>query len=115
MINNLERQTLGGKLLLVDDDGKPLKNVESSVNSDSESEVKEVFNETADFMTSTSLKSGGESGYGTKSLLEQWRETKVDNDYEPYDEDLYDRYDMSENLQAICDDLDIKVHVRKKK
>ncbi|GKB31367.1 hypothetical protein Tco_0870768, partial [Tanacetum coccineum] len=31
-----------------------------------------------------------------------------DDDYDPYDDDLYDGYDMSDNLQAICDDLDIK-------
>uniref|UniRef100_A0A6L2JKK0 Poly [ADP-ribose] polymerase 3 n=1 Tax=Tanacetum cinerariifolium TaxID=118510 RepID=A0A6L2JKK0_TANCI len=35
-------------------------------------------------------------------------ETKVDNDYDPYDDDLYDGYDMPENLQTICDDLNIK-------
>ncbi|GJX64586.1 hypothetical protein Tco_0298929 [Tanacetum coccineum] len=49
------------------------------------------------------------------SLLEQWRETKRDDDYDPYDDDLYESHDMSEDLQAICDDFDIKVHGRKKK
>ncbi|GJR25060.1 hypothetical protein Tco_0973587 [Tanacetum coccineum] len=67
-IKNLERQILDGKLVLVDDDEKMLKKVESPINSDSESEVKEVINETPGFMASTSLKSGSESGYGTKSL-----------------------------------------------
>ncbi|GJX04138.1 hypothetical protein Tco_0190054 [Tanacetum coccineum] len=82
-INNLQRKMLDGKLVLVDDDGKPLK----------------------------SLNSGSTSGYGTKSLLEQWRETKVDGDYDPYDDDLYDGYDMSENLRAIYDYLDIKAEM----
>ncbi|GJV95059.1 hypothetical protein Tco_1546636 [Tanacetum coccineum] len=82
------------------------------------SEVEEVFDEHVVFMASSSLKNGGDSRYGSKSLLEQWRETKRDDDYDPYDDDLYNSYnsyDMSDNLQAICDDLDIKVRDRKKK
>ncbi|GJZ00390.1 hypothetical protein Tco_0517819 [Tanacetum coccineum] len=67
------------KLILVDDDVKLLKNVDSP---DSDSEVEE-------------------------------RETKVDDDF--YDDDLYDGHDMFENLQAIYDDWDIKVHGPKKK
>ncbi|GJZ54074.1 hypothetical protein Tco_0608959 [Tanacetum coccineum] len=39
-----------------------------------------------------------------KEDVEQWRETKLDDDYDPYDDDLYDGYDMSDNLQAHCDD-----------
>ncbi|GKG35629.1 hypothetical protein Tco_0440783, partial [Tanacetum coccineum] len=77
------------------------------------SEVEELFNETVGFMASTSFKSGSESGYGIKSLLEQWRETKVNDDYDLYD-DLYDGYYMSDNLHVICDDLDIKLRGRKK-
>nr|GEU68455.1 hypothetical protein [Tanacetum cinerariifolium] len=75
---------------------------------DNDSEVEELFNKIARFMASTSLNSGVGSGngYGTKSLLEQWRKTKVDDDYDSYDDDLYDGHDMSENLHAICDDLD---------
>ncbi|GJT81547.1 hypothetical protein Tco_1055889 [Tanacetum coccineum] len=104
-----------GKLMLVYDDSKPLPKVVSTVNADSDSEVEEVFNEHVSFMASTSLKSGIDSGYGTKSLLEQWKETKRDADYDPYDDDLYEAYNMSDNLQAIRNDLDIKVHGRKKK
>nr|GEU68456.1 hypothetical protein [Tanacetum cinerariifolium] len=76
--------------------------------SDNDTEVEELFNKTARFMASMSLNSGvrSGSGYGTKSLLEQWRKTKVDDDYDSYDDDLYDGHDMSENLHAICDDLD---------
>ncbi|GJS51581.1 hypothetical protein Tco_0624943 [Tanacetum coccineum] len=80
-----------------------------------DSEVEEEFNETADYMASTSLKRGSDNVYGTNSLLEQLRETKWDDAYDPYDDDLYESHDMSDNLQAICDDFDIKVHGRKKK
>ncbi|GKB83755.1 zinc knuckle CX2CX4HX4C containing protein [Tanacetum coccineum] len=67
--DNLERQMLDGKLVLVDGDVKPFKKVNSPVNSDNDSEVKEVFNETAGFMALTSLHSGSGSGFVTKSLL----------------------------------------------
>ncbi|GJT80281.1 hypothetical protein Tco_1054623 [Tanacetum coccineum] len=75
-INNPEIQMLDWKLVLVDDDGKPLK----------------------------SLNTGSGSGYGTKSLLEQWRETTVDDDYDPHDDDVYEGHDISENLQDVCHD-----------
>ncbi|GKE37698.1 hypothetical protein Tco_1461103 [Tanacetum coccineum] len=93
------------KLLLVDDDGKSLLKVVSTVNADSDSEVEEVFNEHARFMASIGLERGSNSGYGTNSLLEQWMEMKRDDGYEPYDDDLYESHDTSDNLQAIFDDL----------
>ncbi|GKF50252.1 hypothetical protein Tco_0146719, partial [Tanacetum coccineum] len=65
---------LDGKLMLVDDDGKPLCKVVS--------------------------KGGSDNGYGTNSLLEQWRETIHDDDYDPYDDDSYESHDMSEHLQG---------------
>nr|GEZ03030.1 hypothetical protein [Tanacetum cinerariifolium] len=42
-INGLERQKLDGKLVLVDDDGKPLKPHVDPVNADSDSEVDVMF------------------------------------------------------------------------
>nr|GEV05649.1 hypothetical protein [Tanacetum cinerariifolium] len=114
-IDKLEKQIIDVELIFVDDDGKPLDKVGHMVNADSNSEVEEVPKEILDFMASISLQSGSDSGYSTKSLLELWRETKPDDDYDPYDDDLYDGYNMSINLQAICDDLDIKVHGGKKK
>ncbi|GKG39545.1 hypothetical protein Tco_0463690, partial [Tanacetum coccineum] len=54
---------LKGKLVLVDDDGKPLKKVDYPDNSDSDDEA--VKNETATFLTSKGV------GYGLKSLWEQ--------------------------------------------
>ncbi|GKA28989.1 hypothetical protein Tco_0715234 [Tanacetum coccineum] len=92
MIDKFERQMIEGKFLLVDDDGKPLPNVVSTVNANSDSEVEEVFDEHATFMASTGLKRSSDSSYGTNSLWEQWRETKQDDNYDPYDDDLYDSH-----------------------
>ncbi|GKC88971.1 putative reverse transcriptase domain-containing protein [Tanacetum coccineum] len=65
---------------------------------------------------STSDKDGSDKGYGTNSLLEQWRNSYPDNnDYDPYDDDMYENHDLSQHLQSICDDLDIMVRGRKKK
>ncbi|GJT53990.1 hypothetical protein Tco_0989044, partial [Tanacetum coccineum] len=114
-IDKFETQMIEGKLLLVDDDGNPLSKFVSTVNADSNSEVEEVFNEHASFVALTGLKRGSDSSYGTKSLLEQWMKTKRDDDYNPYDDDLYDSHDMSDNLETICDEFDITVRGRKKK
>ncbi|GKD00110.1 hypothetical protein Tco_1170384 [Tanacetum coccineum] len=74
----------------VDDDGKPLPKVVSTVNEDSNSEVKDEVDEHSVFMASTSLKNVNDTEYGTNSLLEQWRSRKRDDDYDPYDDDLYE-------------------------
>ncbi|GJS87046.1 RNA-directed DNA polymerase, eukaryota, reverse transcriptase zinc-binding domain protein [Tanacetum coccineum] len=78
-INDLEGQMLNEKLVLVDDDdGKPLKKVDSLVILNSDSEVEEVFNETTGFMALTSSKvdnnSKSGSGMESKSMYEQIRE-----------------------------------------
>nr|GEX62550.1 hypothetical protein [Tanacetum cinerariifolium] len=80
-----------------------------------ESEVDVVFDETANAIASTSFKGRSDRGYDTNSMLEQWRETEWDDDYDPYNDDLYESHDMSNHLEAICDDLDITVHGRRKK
>nr|GEU94933.1 hypothetical protein [Tanacetum cinerariifolium] len=54
-IDILERQILDGKIMFVDDDGKPLI---PTGNMDSESEVIVVFDETANLMASTSFEGG---------------------------------------------------------
>ncbi|GKC44239.1 hypothetical protein Tco_1061961 [Tanacetum coccineum] len=83
---------------------------------ESDSKVEVVFDETANLRISTSGKDGSDKGYGTNSLLEQWRDSYPDNDdYDLYDDDMYENHDMSEHLQSICDDLDIMVRGRKKK
>nr|GEV05454.1 hypothetical protein [Tanacetum cinerariifolium] len=101
------------KLRFVDDDGNPL--VPTGI-VDSDSEVEVIFDETANLRLSTSGKDKSDKGYGTNSLLEQWWDLYSDNDdYDPYDDDMYKNHDMSEYLQSICDDLDITVRGRKKK
>nr|GEU56471.1 ribonuclease H-like domain-containing protein [Tanacetum cinerariifolium] len=76
--------------------------------SGSDSEVKVVFDETANLKISTSGKDESDKGYGTSSLLEQWSDSYTDNaDYDPYNDDMYENHDLSEHLQSICDDLDI--------
>nr|GEY07516.1 hypothetical protein [Tanacetum cinerariifolium] len=72
MIDKLERQILDGKLMFMDDDGNPLV---PTGNMDSESEVEVVFDKTTNLVASTSFIGGSDRGYGTNSLLEQWRET----------------------------------------
>ncbi|GJR70179.1 zinc knuckle CX2CX4HX4C containing protein [Tanacetum coccineum] len=59
-------------------DEKPLKKVDYRVNSDSDEEVEPVKNETANFLASKGV------GSGPKSLWEQWRDTTVDAEYDPY-------------------------------
>ncbi|GJR51034.1 hypothetical protein Tco_1401555 [Tanacetum coccineum] len=99
----------------LDDDGKPLYKADSTSIADSDSEVEEVFNEIVGFMASTSLKRGSDNGYGTNSLFKQWRKIKRDDDYDPYDDGLYESHDMSKNFLAICNDFDITFRGRKKK
>ncbi|GKD34912.1 hypothetical protein Tco_1250421 [Tanacetum coccineum] len=56
-------------------------------------------------------------GYGTNGLLEQWKESygNGEYDYDSYDDDMYEGQDISDKIQDICDNLDIKVRGRKKK
>ncbi|GJZ33063.1 protein kinase, ATP binding site-containing protein [Tanacetum coccineum] len=106
-INKIECQIFDGKLTFLNDNRNPLV---STGNVDSDSEVEVVFDETVILMASTSFKGESDRGYDTNSLLEQWRETKRDDDYIPYDDDLYESHDMSDHLPAICNNLDITNH-----
>ncbi|GKB10880.1 hypothetical protein Tco_0844803, partial [Tanacetum coccineum] len=89
-IEKIKRQICEGKLRFMDNDGNPLVPT-GIVESDSEVEV--VFDET------TNLR-----------IL-----TGDNDDYDPYDDDIYENQDLSEHLHSICDDLDITVRGRKKK
>ncbi|GJY99548.1 hypothetical protein Tco_0516978 [Tanacetum coccineum] len=51
----------------------------------------------------------------TKSLLEKWRETIVHDDYDPYDDDMYEGQKIPDNVQTICYNLDIKICGQKNK
>nr|GEW78387.1 hypothetical protein [Tanacetum cinerariifolium] len=97
-----------GKLVLVDDDGKPLEKVDYLDYSNSDDEVEPVENGTTSFLESKRV------GYGPKNLWKQWRDTTVDDEYDSYDDDMYEGQKILENIQTICDNFDIKVHDRKK-
>nr|GFA15284.1 hypothetical protein [Tanacetum cinerariifolium] len=100
------------KLRLLDNDENSL--VPSGI-VESDSEVEVVFDEIANLRISTSGKDGSDKGYGTNILLEQQMDFYPDNDdYDPYEDDMYENHDLSDHLQSICDDLDITVYGRKK-
>ncbi|GKD29141.1 hypothetical protein Tco_1239919 [Tanacetum coccineum] len=86
-INKLERQILDEKLMLVDDDGKPLNKVDyDPVNSDSNSGVEVADDETAQFMA---------SGCANDERL-----------YEDKDDDIYNTYDiegLTKQELTLCD------------
>ncbi|GKB77942.1 zinc finger, CCHC-type containing protein [Tanacetum coccineum] len=96
---NKPSQTSRGKLRLLDNDENPLVHT-GIVESDSEVEL--VFDETANLRIPTSGKDRSDKSYGTNSLLEQLRDSYPDNDnYDPYDDDMYKNHDLSEHLQSI--------------
>ncbi|GKE02185.1 hypothetical protein Tco_1390168 [Tanacetum coccineum] len=74
-------------------------------------EVESVDNDMARSMASKMV------GFGTKSLLEQWRDSYENGDYneDPYDDDMYEGQDIPDKIQDICDNLDIRVRGRRKK
>nr|GEU71995.1 hypothetical protein [Tanacetum cinerariifolium] len=112
-INMFEKWILEGRCMFVDDDGKPLKNVDYLDDHDSEDEVEPVDNEMINSLASKQSR----VGYGTKSLLEQYWEIYGNDeyDYDPYDDDLYEGQEIPNHIQSICDNFDIKVRCRKKK
>ncbi|GJU05200.1 hypothetical protein Tco_1121630 [Tanacetum coccineum] len=93
-IDKLESLIIDGKLTLMDDEGKPLEKVEYSGDHDSEDEVEPVDNEMESFLASKGV------GYGTNNLLEQWRETyrNANYDYDPYDDDMYEGQEIPDNI-----------------
>nr|GEW53184.1 hypothetical protein [Tanacetum cinerariifolium] len=106
-IDKIERHICEGKLKLLDNDGNPL--VPTGI-MESDSEVEVIFDETANLRISTSEKDGSDKGFGTNSLLKQLRVSYPNNDdYDLYDDEMYENHDLSEHLQSICDELDITV------
>ncbi|GKD34002.1 retrotransposon protein, putative, ty1-copia subclass [Tanacetum coccineum] len=110
-IGKLKRLIIDGRATLVDDACKPMKKIEYPDDNDSEDEVESVDNDMARSMASDSV------DFGTKSLLEQWRDSYENSDYDedPYDDDMYESKDFPDKIQDICDNLDIRVRGRKKK
>nr|GEV39050.1 hypothetical protein [Tanacetum cinerariifolium] len=72
---------------------------------DSEDEVALVDNDMACSLTLERTR------FGTQFLLEKWRNSYGNGDYDedPYDDDMYEGHDLSEEIQTICDkDLDLR-------
>ncbi|GKB18913.1 hypothetical protein Tco_0852836 [Tanacetum coccineum] len=107
-IGKLEKLIIDEKATLVDDAGKPVKQFEYLDDHDSEDEVESIDNDMARFMASERV------GFGTKSLLEQWRDSYENGDYDEdsYDDDMYEGQDLPDKIQDICDKLDIRVRGR---
>ncbi|GKE62856.1 hypothetical protein Tco_1513223 [Tanacetum coccineum] len=105
-----ENLIIDGQTILVDEAGNLLKKIEYPSDHDSEDEIASVDNDMARSLASK------RTGFGTQSLLEQWRDSHGDDDYDedPYDDDMYEGQDLSEEIQTICNNLDIRVRSRKK-
>nr|GEY54022.1 hypothetical protein [Tanacetum cinerariifolium] len=110
-IEKFEDLLTSGQAILMDKADNPLKKVEFPGEYDSEDDVASVDNDMACSMASKRV------GFGTQSLLEQWRDSYGNDDYDddPYDDDMYEGQILSHELQAICDNLDICVRDRNKK
>ncbi|GJU98111.1 zinc finger, CCHC-type containing protein, partial [Tanacetum coccineum] len=82
-IRKFEDLLTSGQDILVDKAGNPLKKVEFPGEYDSEAEVASVDNDMTRFMASERV------GFGTQSLLEQWRDSYGNGDYDddPYNDD----------------------------
>ncbi|GJS08147.1 hypothetical protein Tco_0364943 [Tanacetum coccineum] len=93
------------------DKGKPLTKIDSLGDHDSDDQIASVDNDITNFLASKIVV------YGTNSLLEQWKESYANEDYDfdPYDDDMFKGQDIPDKIQDICDNLDIKVRDRKKK
>nr|GEX28722.1 hypothetical protein [Tanacetum cinerariifolium] len=80
------RLIIEGKVTLMDDECKPLKQVDYSGDHDSKDEVVSTDNDMANFLASK------QDGYGNNSMLEQWKESYMNGDYDsdPYDDDMYE-------------------------
>ncbi|GJT56715.1 retrotransposon protein, putative, ty1-copia subclass [Tanacetum coccineum] len=109
-IGKFENLIIDGQAILVDETVSPLKKVEYQGDHDSEDEVASVDNDMARSMASEMAE------FGTHSFLEQWRDSYGNGDYDenPYDDDMYEGHDLTEEIQTICDKLDIRVRGRKK-
>ncbi|GKA30197.1 retrotransposon protein, putative, ty1-copia subclass, partial [Tanacetum coccineum] len=104
-VDNDVEMVIDGQAILVDEADNPLKKVEYPDDHDSEDEVASVDNDMARNLASE------RTGFGTQSLLEQWRDSYGNGDYDedPYDDDMYEGQDLSEEIQSICDKMDIRV------
>ncbi|GKA15468.1 RNA-directed DNA polymerase, eukaryota, reverse transcriptase zinc-binding domain protein [Tanacetum coccineum] len=86
-IGKFEDLLTSGQAILVDEAGNPLKKVEFLCDFNSEDEH--------------------------SMFVGQWRNSYGNGDYDedPYDDDMYEGQDLPQEIQAICDNLDIQVRV----
>ncbi|GJS22410.1 retrotransposon protein, putative, ty1-copia subclass [Tanacetum coccineum] len=93
-IRKFEELLISGKATLVDEAGNPLKKVEFLDDYDSEDEVASVDNDMARSVDSERV------GFGTQSLLEQWRYSYGNGDYDedPYDDHMYKGQGLPQEL-----------------
>ncbi|GJY94701.1 hypothetical protein Tco_0511062 [Tanacetum coccineum] len=104
-IGNFEELLTSGQAILVDEVGNPLKKVEFLGDYDNEVEAASVENDMARSMSSERV------GFGTQSLLKQWKDSYGNGDYDedPYNDDMYEGQDLPQEIQVVCDNLDIRV------
>nr|GEW96020.1 hypothetical protein [Tanacetum cinerariifolium] len=109
--DKIEKLIIDGQVTLVDDEGKPVEKVDYLGDHDSEDDVAFTDNDMTNFLASEKV------GYGDNSLLEQWRDSyrNGDYDFDPYNDDMYEDQDIPNKIQEIFNNLDIKVRGRKKK
>ncbi|GKD60006.1 hypothetical protein Tco_1297515, partial [Tanacetum coccineum] len=93
-IDKIKKLIIDGQVTLVDDDGKPIEKVEYLGDHDGEDDVASTANDMANFMASEKV------GYGDNSLLEQWRDSYENGDYDfgPYDDDMYEEHDIPDKI-----------------
>ncbi|GKA56876.1 reverse transcriptase domain-containing protein [Tanacetum coccineum] len=98
-IGKVEKLFIDGKVTLVDDEDKPLKKVDYSGDHDCDDEAESVDNDMSRFLASERV------DFGTNSLLEQWKESYVNGDFDvdPYDDDMYEGQDIPDKIQDIYD------------
>nr|GEU85730.1 hypothetical protein [Tanacetum cinerariifolium] len=109
-IEKFENLIIDGQAILVDKAGNPLKKVVYLDDHDSEDEVASVDNDMARDLAFE------RTGFGTQCLLKQWSGSYGNGGYDedPYYDDMYEGQDLSEEIQTICDKLDIRVRGPKK-
>ncbi|GJU03120.1 hypothetical protein Tco_1113458 [Tanacetum coccineum] len=100
-IKKFEDLLSSGQAILLNNASNPLKNVELSGDYDSEDEVASVDNDMTRSLASERV------GFGTQSLLKQWKDSYGHGDYDDdlYDDDMYEGQDVTQEIQAICDNL----------
>ncbi|GJS93967.1 hypothetical protein Tco_0800935 [Tanacetum coccineum] len=85
---------MDGQVILMDEAGNPMKKIEYPGDYDSEDEVASADNDMACSMASKRV------GFGTQSLLEPWRDSYGNGDYneDPYDDDMCEGQNITQEI-----------------